>query len=88
MTDNTPIALPVVADSEWCDGTVKDAAGNFFCDCDDEECANLIVTAVNAHDDLVAACEAALETMDLFNIHGSVVAQLRSALAKAKEAAL
>ena len=36
---------------------------------------------------LAEACEAALETMDLFNIHGSVVAQLRSALAKAQEAA-
>ena len=46
------------------------------------------VYCVNTHDALVAACEAALETMDLFNIHGDVVAQLRSALAKAKEAAL
>ena len=84
MTDNTPIALPVVADSEWCDGTVKDAAGNFFCDCDDEECARAIVTAVNAHDDLVAALREVLDILHSMGWHH--IEKYEDALAKAQGA--
>jgi len=47
--------------------------------------ADLIVTAVNAHDDLVTACEAALYTLRTLYGESMAIGVLRSALAKAKE---
>jgi len=47
--------------------------------------AKLIVTAVNAHDALVEACEAALYTLRSLYSESITIDVLRSALAKAQE---
>jgi len=47
--------------------------------------ADLVVRAVNAHDALVEACEAALYTLRALYSESITIDVLRSALAKAKE---
>ena len=44
-----------------------------------------IVRALNSHDALLAACEAAMDHLDQRGYGGDVYAQLRAALAQAKE---
>lgn len=60
----------------------------YVCRCDDKDEAELIVRAVNAHDELVAACEAAeaclLRTDPPIN-RTCLLAKLEAALNKAKQ---
>ena len=73
-----------ISDNEY---SVFDADGYWLCDVRDEDHAKTVVRAVNSHDALVEACEAAqVWFAGGPGLDVDVMALLQSALAKAKEA--
>lgn len=88
---HTPTPLSETPWSVDEDGEIQDAAGNKVVDCTITTSADrdLIIRAVNAHDELLAACKAAVDGAgeydpdELAIMDWDTVAQIRAAIAKA-----
>ena len=95
----TPLTVSGNDDTLFISGNaIHDADGEWICDCMNKQHADLIVTAVNAHEALVEACRVALIEMDRitgdigfeperFRERIAVVHALAAALTKAQGAA-
>jgi hypothetical protein len=78
------LKLPLRVEDDY----IVDADGNDVADCgqahvqpSDDECAVIIVRAVNGYAEMRAACEAALEYAERCNVEARLTNKLRAALA-------